>query len=208
MAALRRYLFAGIVALTPLLVTIALINWLVELSDHTILLLPPEYRPEMLLGLDIPGLGIIMAVLFIVIVGMLTTHFVGQHLMRLVDRVMGRIPLVRSIYRAIRQLLEATLSDNSSAFQKVVMVPFPDKSSMVVGFVTGESTVPISDVDEKRVSVFVPSTPLPTTGWLLFVASSEVVYLDMSVEEGMKLVLSGGALSAESGEGEGGISKS
>ena len=199
MAALRRYLFAGIVALTPLLVTIALINWLVELSDHTVALLPLEYRPEVIFGLDIPGLGIIAALLFIIIVGMLTSHFVGRHLVRLVDRVMERIPLVRSVYKAIRQLLEATLSDNSSAFQKVVMVPFPDKTSMVVGFITGEAAIPAPNDSEKRVSVFIPSTPLPTTGWLLFVAPSEVVYLDMSVEEGMKLVLSGGTLPAEGG---------
>ncbi len=200
MAALRKYLLAGVVALAPFLVTVALINWLIELSDSAVAMLPPEYRPELLFGIDIPGLGIIVALLFIIVIGMLTTHFIGNRLMRLIDRIMGRIPLVRSIYNATRQLLEATLSDSSKAFQKVVMVPFPNKGSMVIGFVTGETTVSIHGSDETRVSVFVPSTPVPTTGWLLFVEASEIVPLDMSVEEGMKLVLSGGTLAAGSGE--------
>ena len=196
MASLRKYLLAGIVALAPFLVTVALINWLIELSDSAVAMLPPEYRPEVLFGADIPGLGIILALLLIIVIGMVTTHFIGNQLMRLVDRTMERIPLVRTIYKATRQLLEATLSDSSKAFQKVVMVPFPNKGTMVIGFVTGETTVAIHGSDETRISVFVPSTPVPTTGWLLFIEPSEIVHLDMSVEEGMKLVLSGGTLPA------------
>lgn len=200
MASLRKYLLAGVVALAPFLVTVALINWLIELSDKAVAMLPPEYRPEVLFGIDIPGLGIILALLLIIVIGMLTTHFIGKHLMRLIDRIMGRIPLVRTIYKATRQLLEATLSDSSKAFEKVVMIPFPDRSTMVVGFVTGEMAVSMHGSDETRVSVFVPSTPVPTTGWLLFVEASEIVPLDMSVEEGMKLVLSGGTLPAKNRE--------
>ncbi|NWF39033.1 DUF502 domain-containing protein [Mariprofundus sp. NF] len=200
MAALRRYLLAGIVALAPILVTVALINWLIELSDSAVAMLPPEYRPETLFGVDIPGLGILLAVLFIIIIGMVTTHFVGNQLMRLFNRIMERIPLVRTIYKATRQLFEATLSDSSKAFERVVMVPFPDRSTMVIGFVTGEMEVAMHGARQQRISVFVPSTPVPTTGWLLFVELSEVVALDMSVEEGMKLVLSGGTLPAVNSE--------
>ena len=200
MAALRKYLLAGIVALAPILVTVALINWLIELSDTAVAMLPEAYRPETLFGMDVPGLGILLAVLFIIIIGMVTTHFVGNQLMRLVNRVMERIPLVRTIYKATRQLFEATLSDSSKAFESVVMVPFPDRSTMVIGFVTGEMTVAMHGSEQVRISVFVPSTPVPTTGWLLFVDLSEVVRLDMSVEEGMKLVLSGGTLPAVKSE--------
>jgi len=199
-AALRKDLLAGIVALAPLLVTVALINWLIELSDTAVAMLPEAYRPETLLGMDVPGLGILLAVLFIIIIGMVTTHFVGNQLMRLVNRIMERIPLVRTIYKATRQLFEATLSDSSKAFESVVMVPFPDRATMVVGFVTGEMTVAMHGSEQARISVFVPSTPVPTTGWLLFVEASEVVRLDMSVEEGMKLVLSGGTLPALNSE--------
>lgn len=200
MAALRKYLLAGIVALAPLLVTVALINWLIELSDAAIALLPLQYRPEALIGIDIPGLGVVLALLFIIIIGMVTTHFIGNQLMRWIDRVMERIPLVRTIYKATRQLFEATLSDSSRAFERVVMVPFPDRATLVIGFVTGEMDVAMHGVREQRLSVFVPSTPMPTTGWLLFVDAAEIVALEMSVEEGMKLVLSGGTLPAANRE--------
>ncbi|MDQ6999285.1 MAG: DUF502 domain-containing protein [Mariprofundus sp.] len=196
MTALRKYLLAGIVALAPILVVAALVNWLISISDQAVALMPPVYRPEVLLGIDIPGLGIILALLFIISIGALTTHFLGHHLMRLIDRVMERIPLVRTVYKATRQLLEAIFGDSSNAFKEVVMVPFPHKGSMVMGFVTGESPLQVSDGGEPCVSVFVPSTPLPTTGWLLFVETCELKHLDISVEEGMKLILSGGAVPA------------
>jgi len=196
MIALRKYLLAGIVALAPILVVAALVNWLISISDQAVALMPPVYRPEVLLGIDIPGLGIILALLFIISIGALTTHFLGRHLMRLIDRVMERIPLVRTVYKATRQLLEAIFGDSSNAFKEVVMVPFPHKGSMVMGFVTGESPLQVSDGGEPCVSVFVPSTPLPTTGWLLFVEACELKHLDISVEEGMKLILSGGAVPA------------
>ncbi len=196
MIALRKYLFAGVVTLVPLLVVVALINWLIEVSDQTIALLPPEFRPENLFGINIPGLGIILALFFIIIVGALARHFIGRHVMRLVDKIMGRIPLIRNVYNATRQFLDAIFGDGSKAFKEVVMVPFPHKGCMVMGFVTGDSPLPAMHGSAKSVSVFVPSTPLPTTGWLLFVEESELQHLDISVEEGMKLLLSGGAVTA------------
>jgi len=200
MTALRRYLLAGVVAMMPLLVVVGLVNWLIDLSDRALALLPPAYQPEVLFGVNIPGMGILAALIFIVLTGALTTHFIGRKLMRLLDRIMERIPLVRSVYKATRQLLEAMFGDNSTAFKEVVMVPFPHKGSMVLGFVTGESPVLNGPGGQTKVSVFVPSTPLPTTGWLLFVDAAELVHMDMSIEEGMKLVLSGGAVNSQKGE--------
>ncbi|MFQ5519366.1 MAG: DUF502 domain-containing protein [Mariprofundus sp.] len=194
MIALRKYLLAGVIALMPLLVVAALVNWLIEISDQAVALIPPAYRPEVLIGMDIPGLGIILSLLFIIIVGAITTHFLGRHFMRLIDRIMGRIPLIRSVYKATRQLLESMFGDSSVAFKEVVMVPFPHKGVMVMGFVTGASPLPAAAGAEAAVSVFVPSTPLPTTGWLLFVDPADLQYLDISVEDGMKLLLSGGAV--------------
>ncbi len=196
MIALRKYLFAGVVTLVPILVVVALINWLIEISDKTVALLPAEFRPEVLFGITIPGMGIVLALLFIIIVGAIATHFIGRHIMRLVDRLMDRIPLVRNVYNATRQFLESILGDSSKAFKEVVMVPFPHKDCMVMGFVTGDSPMPAADGETESVSVFVPSTPLPTTGWLLFVKKSELQHVDISVEEGMKLLLSGGAVPA------------
>jgi len=193
---LRKYLFAGVVTLVPLLVIAALINWLISMSDQAIALLPTAYQPEVLFGMDVPGLGIVLAFIFIIFIGALATHFVGRHVMRLVDQIMGRIPLIRNVYNATRQFLESVLGDSSQAFKEVVMVPFPHQGCMVMGFVTGESPLPAATGEEASVSVFVPSVPLPTTGWLLFVKTSELQYVDISVEEGMKLLLSGGAVSA------------
>jgi len=196
MISLRKYLFAGVVTLVPLLVVVALINWLIEVSDKAVALLPVEYRPDALIGMDLPGFGIMLALLFIMVIGALASHFLGRHLMRLVDRVMGRIPLVRNVYSATRQFLESIFGDGSKAFKEVVMVPFPNQTCMVMGFVTGESPLHAMEGETTRVAVFVPSTPIPTTGWLLFVEVSELKRLDISVEEGMKLLLSGGAVSA------------
>jgi len=162
-------------------------------------LLPEQYQPEVVLGFAIPGLGIILALLAIIVIGAVTTHFVGNQMMRLIDRIMGRIPLVRTVYSATRQLLESIFSDHAAAFKEVVMVPFPNAESMVIGFVTGEGPIPMQGDSEIRLSVFIPSTPIPTTGWLLFVKASEVRHLNISVEEGMKLVLSGGMLPASAG---------
>jgi len=197
MIALRKYLFAGVITLVPLLAVVALVNWLIEVSNKTMALLPPELHPEELFGIDIPGMGIVLALLFIIIVGALATHFIGRHIMRVVDRVMDQIPLIRNVYNATRQFLDSIFGDGSKAFKDVVMVPFPHKGCMVMGFVTGESPLTSSEESQtSRLSVFVPSTPLPTTGWLLFVEQSELQYLDISVEEGMKLLLSGGAVAA------------
>ncbi|TLS76931.1 DUF502 domain-containing protein [Mariprofundus erugo] len=198
MSLLRRYLLAGVVAMMPLLVVVALVNWLLEVSDKALALLPEAYQPELLLGVTIPGAGIVLALLTILLVGAMTSHFAGRHLMHLIDRLMGRIPLVRTVYKATRQLLEAIFSDSSRAFSEVVLVPFPNSDSMVIGFVTGDAPLPLAaapDVEcAHRISVFIPSTPVPTTGWLLFVEPSTLVHLDISIEEGMKLVLSGGTL--------------
>jgi len=196
MIALRKYLLAGVVAMMPLLVVVALVNWLIGLSDKTLALLPRAYQPEIVFGVNVPGMGILLALLFILLIGALTSHFIGRWMMRMLDQGMARIPLVRTVYKATSQLLEAMFGDNSNAFKEVVMVPFPHPDSMVLGFVTGASPArPDSDsVHGSSVAVFVPSTPLPTTGWLLFVETDKLVHLDMSVEDGMKLVLSGGAV--------------
>lgn len=198
MNALKKYLVAGVVALAPLLVTVMLIRWLIGLSVNFSNMLPEAYRPETLLGIDFPGLDVLLAIAFIILIGAITTHFIGSSIIHWVDRIMERIPLIRTIHKATRQLLGAIFGDSSKAFQKVVMVQFPQPGQWVIGFVTGHGPLPGQENSTDHVSVFVPSTPLPTTGWLLFVEESTLRYLDISVEQGMKLVLSGGVLPPES----------
>ncbi|RMH61603.1 MAG: DUF502 domain-containing protein [Zetaproteobacteria bacterium] len=197
MGALRRYLIAGVIALAPLLVTVAIVDWLLKLSDKALALLPAAYQPASWLGMEIPGFGVLLAVVFIIVVGAVTTHVLGRRLMRLFDRLMERIPLIRTVHKTTRQLLGTLFSDSSRAFREVVLVPFPKPGQWAIGFVTGEGHMPAEAGGARCLAVFVPSTPLPTTGWLLFVAPEDLTRMDISVEEGMKLVLSGGVLSLD-----------
>lgn len=203
MAALRRYLIAGAIAMTPVVVVIMLVSWFVGLSDRAIALLPKHLQPDVLLGLHIPGLGILLTLLLVLMVGILTTNFIGSHFMGWIDMLMDRIPLVRSVHHAVKQLMEALLSGSGKAFQRVVLVPFPKEDSWTIGFVTGEAAWP-GDKEgevEELASVFVPTTPIPTSGWLLYVPASRLKTLDISVEEGMRIVLSGGMIGPKRREG-------
>jgi len=191
--ALRRYLMAGLAVSLPILVTFVIVRWLIELSDKALSLLPPQFQPDTLFGTHIPGVGVVLALTVLVVIGALTTNMVGKHLMRWVDALLAKVPIVRSIYGAMRQLMDAVLGKGSKAFRQVVLVSFPQKGQWTIGFVTGESSLPIPG-ETPKVAVFVATTPNPTSGWLLFVSESELIPLDMSVEEGMKVVVSGGML--------------
>lgn len=202
-AALRRYLMAGIAVSVPILITILVVNWLIEISDRALQLLPPRFHAEALFGFHIPGLGVVLAVAALVLIGALTTNFIGNRLMRWFDALLAKVPVVRSIYGAVKQLMEAVLGKGGKAFRQVVLVPFPQAGQWTIGFVTGESTLPFPDGKEK-LAVFVATTPNPTSGWLIFVSPDDLVVLDMSVEEGMKLVVSGGMINPQTGKPEAG----
>jgi uncharacterized membrane protein len=203
MGALRRYLVAGLIVLVPILITVALVSWLVELSDQALALLPPAYQPDAMFGVHIPGLGVIIALAAVIAIGAMATNIIGRHLMRWFDALLARVPVIRTIYSAVKQLMEAVLGKGSQAFRQVVLISFPQPGQWTIGFVTGPAVLPVPGASEaeKKVTVFVPTTPNPTSGWLLFVSASELVPLDLSVEEGMKVVISGGML-APKGAGE------
>ncbi len=193
MGALRRYLMAGVAVAVPLLVTWLVVKWLIEMSDQALSLLPPSFHSEAMFGVHIPGLGVVVALAILILIGALTTNFIGNRLMRWFDALLARVPVVRSVYGAVKQLMEAVLGKDGRAFRQVVLVPFPQAGQWTVGFVTGETSLPVPG-EEQRMAVFVATTPNPTSGWLLFVNQSELIVLDMSVEEGMKLVVSGGMI--------------
>jgi uncharacterized membrane protein len=196
MAALRRYLMAGVAVSTPILITFVVVKWLIELSDQALDLLPPAFRSEALLGVHIPGLGVLMALVALVLIGALTTNFIGKRLIRWFDALLAQVPVIRSVYGAIKQLMEAVLGKGSRAFRQVVLVPFPQEGQWTIGFVTGETSLPVPG-ERPKVAVFVATTPNPTSGWLLFVSEAELIPLDMSVEEGMKIVVSGGMINPQ-----------
>ncbi|MDT8375433.1 MAG: DUF502 domain-containing protein [Mariprofundaceae bacterium] len=191
--ALRRYLMAGLAVSLPILVTFIVIRWLVGLADGALALLPPRLQPDTLFGVHIPGVGVALALIVLILIGALTTNILGKHLMRWLDAMFARVPVVRPIYGALRQLMDAVLGKGSKAFRQVVLISFPQKNQWTIGFVTGETSLPVPG-EGSKVAVFVPTTPNPTSGWLLFVSESELVPLAISVEDGMKVVVSGGML--------------
>jgi uncharacterized membrane protein len=191
----RKWFITGLIVLLPIIGTLMVINWLINLSDKLLALLPEAYQPQAIVGFHVPGIGAVFAVLVVMIIGMLATNFFGKRLLAWFDALLARVPVVRSVYGAIKQLMEAVLGSRANAFRKVVLVSFPQEGQWSIGFVTGPARLPLpTEQVAGLVAVFVPTTPNPTSGWLLFVKEDELRVLPMSVEDGMKMVVSGGML--------------
>lgn len=192
---LRRYLIAGLLVWLPLIVTGFIIKLLVDLLDFTILLLPPGWRPEALLGFSIPGAGIVLAVIVVLVTGVIAANIVGKRLVHLGESIVRRIPLVSSIYGAVKQVTETVFSGGGQAFRKVVMVEYPRRGLWSVGFMTGVGMGELQRRTEHEViTVFIPTTPNPTSGFVIMVPRDEAVELDMTVEDGLKFVMSMGVV--------------
>lgn len=191
----RRYLTAGLLVWVPLGVTILIIAFLVDLMDQTLLLIPAAYRPDALLGFHIPGLGVLLTFLVVLLTGMVVANLFGRQLVNIGERMLGRIPLVRSIYSGVKQLVETVFSSSGQSFRKVVLVEYPRARCWTVAFVTGDGR---GEAQEKTghdvVNLYVPTTPNPTSGFFLMVPRSEIVELDMSVDDGLKMILSVGVV--------------
>jgi uncharacterized membrane protein len=195
MAALRRYLVAGLLVWVPLGVTLLIITWMVNLIDQTLLLLPEHWRPDYVLGFRIPGLGLVATLIVVIGTGILMRHFFGFHLVGMGERLVARIPVVRSIYGSVKQLAETMFSGSGQSFSKVVLVRYPHHDSWTMGFLTGESAGEVRRrTGRKLMNVFVPTTPNPTSGFFLMVPQEEVIELEMSVDDGLKMLLSIGVV--------------
>ncbi|MCF6190124.1 MAG: DUF502 domain-containing protein [Cocleimonas sp.] len=195
LARLRKYIMTGLLIWVPLGITILVIKLLVDLMDKTILFLPPTWRPEAVLGFDIPGLGIVVASVIIFVTGFFLTNFAGRRLIKLGESVLDRIPLVRSIYSAVKQVTETVLSSEGDTFSEVYLIEYPRKGLWTLCFKTSNSPKLFDEVaGEALVTVFVPTTPNPTSGFILFVPISEAKKLDIEVEDALKLVMSLGVV--------------
>lgn len=196
---LRRYLIAGILVWLPLIVTVWLVRLMVNLVDRTLLVLPDAVQPETLLGFPIPGLGFVLAAAILLVTGMLVTNLLGRRLVKFWEDVLGRIPIVRAIYSASKQLSETLFSGTGKSFRKVCLVQYPRSGMWVLAFVTGDG----AEESNRRtghtlVNIFVPTTPNPTSGFFLMAPREDVIELDMPVEIGLRLILSGGAVGENS----------
>jgi len=193
MARLRRYLTAGLLVWVPLGVTFVIIQALVTFMDGILLILPPSLQPERWLGHDIPGLGVVLVVVVVLATGVVAANLLGQRLVSLGESILGRIPLVRSLYSGVKQLLETLMSGTGNSFRKVVLVQYPRAGSWTLAFLTGEGLPEAVDATGKDlVNVYVPTTPNPTSGFFLMIPRAEVVELKLSVDEGLRMILSMG----------------
>ena len=193
---LRGYFLAGILVVAPLTITVMVTFWFLRFIDKNVTAILPEYWYTGLYGgTTIPGLGILIALTFFVIVGWFATNFLGRFFVRLYEAILDRMPVIRNIYSALKQIFETVMAAQSDAFRDVIMMEYPRKGVWSIGFVTGVSKGEVQRLtNEETINVFVPTTPNPTSGYLLFVPKKEVHYLDMTVEEGVKLVVSGGII--------------
>ncbi len=191
---LRNYLIAGILVTAPIGLTIwlswAFIAWI---DDRVMPLVPDVYHPETYLPFSIPGLGLVIVLVGLVMIGAFTANLLGRGFLRMSERMLDRMPIVRGIYATIKQVFETVLSHQSDAFRQVVLVEYPRRGIWALGFLTGETLGEVQNLTKERVlNIFLPTTPNPTSGFLLFVPEEDVIALDMTVEEGIKMVMSGG----------------
>ena len=197
LARLRTYLIAGVVVTAPVGITVWLLWLVVDLFDRAVVpLLPDAYDPSDVLGTNVPGVGIVIALILVTLIGFFVTNIAGRFLVRFGERLVARVPVVRTVYGVLKQIFDAVLAQSANAFREVVLIEYPRRGIWVIGFVTSPTKGEVQRVlDEEMVNLFLPTTPNPTSGFLLFVPRKDCIHLDMTVEEGVKLVISGGIVS-------------
>ena len=189
LAKLRNYFFTGVIVLIPLGFTLYLTIFLISISSR---LVPDDINPNNYLPFSIPGLEIIVSILFITLIGGLSLSFIGKKILNFINDLLKKIPFLRTIYSAIGQMTE-TFTDRKKSKKSVVLVEYPRKGSWAVGFATKDNKGEITNkTNKKLVNVFVPTTPNPTSGFLLMFPKDEIIYLDMSFEEASKFIVSAG----------------
>ena len=191
--ALKKYLITGILVWLPIAVTIWVISYIVSASDQLVNLLPRQWRPQYVFGFNIPGLGVIVAIAVLFVTGLFAANVLGRQILAAWDSLLGRIPVVKSIYSSVKKVSESLLSDSSRSFKTPLLVPFPQPGIWTIAFVSGHIPDKLKgslSQDDDYISVYVPTTPNPTGGYYIMVKKSDVRELDMSVDQALKYVIS------------------
>lgn len=193
---IRRYFFTGVAVTAPLGITIYLSLIFIQFIDGNVKkLVPANYNPDTYLPFDLPGTGLILAVFFLILIGFFTAGFFGRFFVRLGENIINKLPVFRSIYGALKQIFQTILGSSSNAFREVVLIEYPRNGMWAIAFITAETSGEVKQkLKRKSVNVFLPTTPNPTSGFLLFVPTKDIIRLSMNIEEGMKLVISGGII--------------
>ena len=194
LARIRRYFLAGVLVTAPLGITALLAWWIINFVDERITpLIPDKYNPETYLPFGVPGLGLFILFIILTLIGALTAGLLGRWVVHTGERVLNRMPVIRSVYSAIKQIFETVLAQQSNAFREAVLIEYPRRGIWAIGFITGTTKGEVQNLtEEETVNIFLPTTPNPTSGFLLLVPREDVVPLDMTVEEAVKMVISGG----------------
>jgi uncharacterized membrane protein len=195
MAKLRKWLFAGLLVLAPLGITVWVLEWVVSTLDQTLQILPRAWQPDQLLGLHIPGLGVIFALVVVLAIGAMASNFVGNKLVTWWHALLHRIPVVRSIYSGVKQVSDTLFSEKGNAFRKALLVQWPREGVWTIAFLTGTPGGDLlSHLDGEHLSVYVPTTPNPTGGYFVMLKKSDCIELEMSVDEALTYVISMGVI--------------
>jgi uncharacterized membrane protein len=195
MRALRRYLINGLLIWVPVLVTVLVVRFILQLMDRTLLVLPPSLRPDQLLGLHVPGLGAVLGLLIVLLTGLLVTNFLGQALVAIGEDLLERIPFVRALYSGVKSFSETVLSKGGTSFKKVLLVEYPRAGLWSIGFQTTDHLPEINaQLGGPHVCVFIPTTPNPTSGFIVFLPQSQCIELDMHAETAMKMIVTLGVV--------------
>ena len=190
---LKKYLIAGLLVWLPIAVTIWLIGYIINATDWLAALVPQKWQPENYIGFNIPGQGFIIAIFVLLITGVFAANMLGRKILEAWDTLLGRIPVVKSIYSSVKKVSESLLSDNARSFQTPVLIPFPQPNIWTIAFVSGEVPQAVAQALPEQtdyVSVYVPTTPNPTGGYYIMVRRSDIRELNMNVDEALKYVIS------------------
>ncbi len=190
---MRKYFITGLLIWVPLVITLWVLDILISTMDQSLRLLPPEWRPEALFGYHIPGLGVILTLLVVFLTGLFTANMLGQRLVKFWEWLLSRIPVVKTIYSGVKQVSDTLFSGQGQAFRKALLVQYPREGSWIIAFQTGQPGGDVANhLKGEYVSVYVPTTPNPTSGFFLMMPKSDVIELDLSVDEALKYIISMG----------------
>lgn len=193
---MRRYFITGLLIWVPLFITLWVLHALVSTMDQTLVLLPEAWRPKAWLGVDIPGLGVVLTLVVLLVTGVLGANMLGQRLVSAWEALLGRIPVVKSIYNSVKQVSDTLFSSSGQAFRKALLVQWPREGMWTIAFQTGTPGGDIvNHLKGEYVSVYVPTTPNPTGGYFVMLPRGDVIELDMSVDEALKYIISMGVAS-------------
>ncbi|ANQ86396.1 DUF502 domain-containing protein [Azoarcus olearius] len=192
---MKKYFITGLLIWIPLAITFMVLAWIINTLDQILLWLPNGMQPQSVFGINIPGIGVLLSILILLVTGLIAANVLGQKLVQMWEAILARIPVVKSIYYSVKQVSDTLFSSSGQAFRKALLVQYPRQGSWTIAFLTGKPGGDAAHhLQGDYVSVYVPTTPNPTSGFFLMMPSADVIELDMSVDEALKYIISMGVV--------------